>query len=274
MRATTSAGWSPGEALLAAGGPALLLVAAVVPALRPVAALAVLPAWAALRAADRPAAIAWAAVLPLVVVLAWPWVVGADVPVGDPACRDPLSGIALRRLLVAAAGAGLVAGLAVSHRSTAAELGLCRPSRAEAVLAAAGALLVAVAGLVVGPWVAQPFFGNLAFPVPPGALVPAVVFGLANGMLEELLYRGALQAWLGRIVPMAVAIAFQGVVFGLVHVGPEVVDLVPLHAALLAAVGVAAGIVRRRTGSLWIVAGIHVGADVALYVGLACRPAP
>jgi hypothetical protein len=57
-------------------------------------------------------------------------------------------------------------------------------------------------------------------------------------------------------------------------VGPEVVSLVPVHVALLTTVGVAAGLARWRFGTLWIPAGIHVGADVALYVGLACRAAP
>lgn len=62
--------------------------------------------------------------------------------------------------------------------------------------------------------------------------------------------------------------------FGIVHAGPEVVALLPLHIALLSAVGIAGGIVRWRLGSLWIPVGIHVGADVALYVGLACRAVP
>ena len=59
--------------------------------------------------------------------------------------------------------------------------------------------------------------------------------------------------------------------FGIVHAGPEVVTLRPLHVALLSGVGIAAGIARWRLGSLWIPIGIHVGADIALYVGLACR---
>ena len=61
--------------------------------------------------------------------------------------------------------------------------------------------------------------------------------------------------------------------FGIVHAGPEVVALLPVHIALLTAVGVAAGLVRARTGTLAIPIGIHIGADIALYVGLACRAA-
>ena len=262
------------ELVLAGAGPALLLVVALDPSLRPLGAVAVVPAWLALRIADRPSAIAWAAVLPLVVVLAWPWILGVDVPVGDPACRDPLSLIALRRLVVAVVGAALVAAMAVAHGGTRAELGIRAPARIEGILAVGGGVLLVVTGLVVGPIVARPFFGALEFPVHAAALAPALLFGLANGIVEELLYRGALQAWLGRLAPSVVTIAYQGVVFGIVHAGPEVVSLVPFHIALLTVVGVAAGIARWRFGSLWVPAGIHVGADVALYLGLACRSSP
>lgn len=41
----------------------------------------------------------------------------------------------------------------------------------------------------------------------------------------------------------------------------------------LAAGGAAAGMARWKFGALWIPIGIHVGADIALYVGLACRAA-
>jgi membrane protease YdiL (CAAX protease family) len=242
MRATDRTTLSTADALLAAAGPLLLLVVALEPSLRPAGAPVVVPAWILLRLAQRPSAIAWAAVLPLVVVLAWPWVAGADVPIGDPACRDPFSGIALRRLVVAVAGAALVATMAFAHHGTREELGLGRPSRPEALVAVGGGLVLVIAGLWIGPLVAEPFFGELDFPVPATALVPALIFGVANGLLEELLYRGALQAWLGRLVPIGIAIAFQGVIFGIVHVGPEVVTLVPVHVALLSGVGIAAGL--------------------------------
>jgi membrane protease YdiL (CAAX protease family) len=230
--------------------------------------------WVALRLGHHPAAIAWAAVLPVAVVLTWPWLLGADVPLGDPGCRDPSSVIALRRVVLAAVGLSLVAGLAAVHRSGFRELGLVRPQRGEGVAAIGGCALLVVAGLVIGPAIARPFFGELDFPVPVAALVPALVFGVANGVLEEVLYRGAMQAWLGRLAPVVWSIAFQGLAFGIVHAGPEVLALLPVHIALLAGVGIAGGLVRWRLGSLWIPIGIHVGADIALYVGLACRPAP
>lgn len=260
-------------AVVVAAGPALLLAGALIPPLRPVACAAIVAGWVVLRATRRPPAVAWAAVLPLAAMLLWPLVLGPDLPVGDPGCRDPLGVIALRRYMAAASGVALVALLAVAHRSGPIELGLRRPGPGEAAIAISGAVTLAVAGLFIGPAIARPFFGELDFPVPLMALAPAVGFGMANGVLEELLYRGAMQAWLARVAPMAVAIGFQGLVFGIVHVGPEVVDLVPVHFALLTAVGLAAGIARWRFGSLWIPIGVHVGADIALYVGLACRAA-
>lgn len=57
------------------GGPALLLVAAVVPPLRPAAALAIVVGWLVLGLARHPGAIAWAAALPIAV----PLTLGADI---------------------------------------------------------------------------------------------------------------------------------------------------------------------------------------------------
>ncbi len=261
------------ERVLVAAGPAVLLAAAFVPGLRPPLAVVLLVGWAVLRAARRPEAIAWAAVLPVALVLPWPWLLGADAPLGGAGCIAPLSTIALRRVLVAAFGLLVVAGLAVAHRSSLDELGLRRPSRLEAAGAIGGVLVLAVGGLWIGPLLARPFFGELDFPVPLAALLPAVLFGVANGVLEEVSYRGAMQAWLARAMPLAWAIGLQGLAFGVVHAGPEVLALLPVHIALMSAVGVAGGVARVKLGSLWVPIGVHVGADIALYVGLACRAA-
>ena len=258
---------------LVATGPAVLLAAALLPPLRPAGAAALAVGWLLLRRAHRPEAIAWAAVLPIGLVLPWPDLLGADVPLGEAGCVDPLSAIAVRRVAVGLFGLALVAVLAQANGSSARELGLRRPGGPEAVAALACAVAVAAGGLWIGPWLAQPFFGRLDFPTPPAALVPAVAFGLANGVLEEVGYRGAMQAWLARAMPLRWAIALQGLAFGIVHAGPEVLALLPAHIALMGALGVAGGVVRARTGSLWLPIGAHVGADIALYVGLACRAA-
>jgi membrane protease YdiL (CAAX protease family) len=261
------------ERILTFAGAALLFVGALVDPARPAVAVLLVLGWLGLRAFGRPAAIGWAAVLPVALLMSWPWILGADAPLGDPACEAPLSVIAVRRAILSLAGLAVVAGLARAHASGRVELGLRQPSAGEASLALAGVLILAVGGLVIGPWIARPFFGELDFPRPAAALVPAILFGVANGVLEEVAYRGAMQAWLARTMPLAVAIGLQGLAFGIVHAGPEVVALLPVHIALLAAVGVAGGIARARLGSLWIPIGVHVGADIALYVGLACRAA-
>ena len=234
-------------------------------------ALALLAGWTVMAAARHRGAVAWAASIPVAVALTWPWFLGSDVPVGPAACTDPLSPIALRRLAVAVAVIALVVALGRVHRSSLAELGLRPLGRGEAALSLGGCAALGVLGLVIGPMVARPFFGELSFAVPVPALVPALIFGVANGTLEEVAYRGALQGWLGRVAPLPLAIGLQGLVFGIVHAGPEVVALLPLHIALMTAVGVAGGLVVARTGSLAIPIGVHVGADVALYMGLACR---
>lgn len=259
--------------ILAAGGPGLLLIGALIPGLRPASVALLAVGWVALRRRERTQGLTWAATLPIGIALVWPWVLGSDHPLGEIGCTAPLSIIAIRRLLLAALVLGLTAALARAHGSSPLELGLRLPARWEAALAATGCGVLIVGGLVIGPAIAQPFFGELSFPVPPGAVVPAVLFGVSNGVLEEIAYRGVLQAWLGRVWPIGAAIGFQGLVFGIVHAGPEVLALLPLHIGLLTLVGIAGGWVRWRTGSLAIPIGIHVGADIALYVGLACRAA-
>jgi membrane protease YdiL (CAAX protease family) len=261
------------SAVPAGAGPALLLLGALVPPLRPVVALTLPVGWALLRARAHPGALAWAATLPVGVPLAWPWLLGADAPLGAIGCAEPLSAIVLRRLAVAAVGLGLAVLVVGAHRVGPAELGFRRPRDGEVVVALAGLLALGIGGVFVGPRIAEPFFGRLEFATPAAAIVPAILFGVANGVLEEVAYRGVLQACLARLLPIGWAIAFQGLVFGIVHAGPEVVALLPLHIAALTAVGVAAGIVRWRSRSLWAPIGIHVGADIALYVGLACRAA-
>lgn len=251
---------------------ALVILAAIVPELRIPIAVVTAASWGVLRAGKRSEAIAWAAVLPVALVLPWPILLGSDVPLGEAGCIDAGSPIVLRRIAIAGVGLLAVALLARLQRSSRAELGLVTPGPRGAAGALGGCVAIAAVGLYVGPWLAGPFFGRLDFPVPPAALLPAVIFGIANGVLEEVQYRGAMQAWLGRVLPWQAAVAAQGLVFGIVHAGPDVIALLPVHIALMSTAGIGAGLVRRWTGSLWVPIGIHVGADIALYVGLACRP--
>lgn len=270
MHRWSQAVWPSG---LAAAGPAVALTAAILPPLRPWAAMALAAGWLALWAGGRRQAVTWAAVLPIGVAFSWPWVLGSDVPLGPTGCVDPISSIVVRRLLQAAAVLAVIAVLAGAHRSDRLELGLRRPSMGEGAVAAVGLAVLAIGGLVIGPAVARPFFGQLDFPIPPGVVWPAILFGLANGTLEEVAYRGSMQSWLARRWPTSVAIGYQGLLFGVIHAGQDVVGLQLLFVVLLSLVGVAAGILRLRTRSIAMPLGIHIGADIALYVGLACRAA-
>jgi hypothetical protein len=191
------------ERALVAAGPAVLLAAALWPQIRLIGAVVLVAGWLLLRVAERPEAIAWAAVLPVGLVLPWPGLLGVDGPLGASGCADPLSVIAVRRVAVGLFGLAVVAALARLHGSGARELGLRRPPRVEALVAVGSVVVVAAGGVWIGPWLAQPFFGRLDFATPLAALVPAIAFGLANGVLEEVSYRGAMQAWLGRAMPRA-----------------------------------------------------------------------
>jgi hypothetical protein len=117
----------PVSRAVASGGPVVLLLAALVPEQRLLAAVAIMLGWVVLRLARRLEAIAWAAVLPVAVALVWPFLAGNDVPVGEVACVDPLSAITVRRVGLAGVVLVLVALLAVAHGSDLAELGLVRP---------------------------------------------------------------------------------------------------------------------------------------------------
>ena len=262
----------PGTAL-ALAAVALVLVAAGVPAARlPVAALLV-GGCAVLLAVRQPGSVAWASCVPVALALAWPGLAGRDLPLG-PACADPASPILLRRLGEAVLVLGSVTVLVVVLRRAPGELGIARPGRRAAVAALALIAGGAIASLVAGPIVARPFFGDLAFEVPVAAFAPALAFAVANGVLEEVAYRGVLRTWLGEMIGVRRAILVQGLAFGLAHAGTDVTALLPVHVTLLSLAGIVAGIIAARMRSLWLVIAIHVGADIALYYGLACRVAP
>jgi membrane protease YdiL (CAAX protease family) len=105
----------------------------------------------------------------------------------------------------------------------------------------------------------------------PWTLVPALVFGLANGVMEEVAYRGALMGWSARVIGLGPSLVLQALVFGLAHSGPDVIGSELLLVAVLTAGGLIAGLVTVRTRSLALPIAIHVALDLPLYVYLACR---
>ncbi|HEX6868817.1 MAG TPA: CPBP family intramembrane glutamic endopeptidase, partial [Candidatus Limnocylindrales bacterium] len=90
------------------------------------------------------------------------------------------------------------------------------------------------------------------------------------GVMEEVVYRGALLGWTGRVMGIGPALVGQAVVFGLAHSGSDVLGSPLLLMVLLGLGGLLAGVITVRTRSLLIPIAVHVGLDLPLYFGLAC----
>jgi uncharacterized protein len=223
---------------------------------------------------DAPVRWAWAAPVPVAISLSWGLIVPPVAAPGGADCASPLSPPAIWRLVEGGLVLGSVALLAVWLRATPATLYLRRPSLRVIQISAIGFGLFAILGLLVGPALAQPFFGAFQLDATnPWALLPALIFALSNGIMEEIAYRGSLMGWSARVIGLWPALGLQAVVFGLAHGGPDVVgSALPVMIAL-AAGGLLAGIITIRTRSLFLPIAIHVALDLPLYLYLACRVA-
>ena len=257
--------------LVSLGLLAGLVAAALVPALRPVL-LIVLGVVAVL--APRGSALRWAAAagLPVALILLWGAVAGNQARTDLADCANLLSPPAVLRVAEAIVVCGLIALLArwlgVGFRS----LGLPRPSRQEVALGAVAMALIPLGSLLLGGWLAEPFFGPIRLHLAdPLAIVPAFALAVANGVMEEIAYRGALMAWLSRASLPLLALVGQAVVFAAAHTGGDFVgEAWPVMLAVGAG-GLLAGIIVRRTGSLWLPIIVHIGFDVPLYYAAVCR---
>jgi membrane protease YdiL (CAAX protease family) len=217
---------------------------------------------------------AWAATLPVALSLSWGLIVP---PAADPLgadCANPLSPPALWRLAEAVLVLGAVVVLARTLHAPAASLWWRWPSKTVVRLSVAGFVVFGPLGLLLGPALARPFFGSFGLDLSdPLALVPALVFAVSNGVMEEVAYRGALMGWTARVVGLAPALVLQSVVFGFAHSGPDFVGSPwPVIAALVVG-GLIAGLITIRTRSLLLPIAVHVALDLPLYVYLACRTA-
>ncbi len=219
---------------------------------------------------------------------AWRWAIAGALPVallfvlahhlldrqlGGPfECADPTSPVAWLRVLEALFVIGAILALAGWLGSTARELGLRRPSRNEAVLGVVAVALIPIPSLYLGTVLAEPFFGQIRLDLSqPMAIVPALVLAVANGTMEELAYRGALMAWLSRAAGPTVGLVGQAIVFGAAHTGPDFTGpVLPVVLAIVAG-GLIAGLIVRRTGSLWLPIVVHICFDIPLYYAAACR---
>lgn len=249
-----------------------LVLAAAVPQTRLVVLAALVVGFAVAVRLDAPGRWAWAAPIPVAVNLCWGLLA---VPPADPTGADCVS-LGSPPAVWRAAEAGLALAsltvLAFVLRARRSDLGLRSPSRSVVRVAVAGAVILGPVGLLLGALLARPFFGTFELDLSqPGFIVPAMVFAIANGVMEELSYRGALLGWASRLTGPRFAVVGQAVVFGLAHGGADVGGSPIVLMLALGLGGFFAGVISLRTRSLLLPIAWHVALDLPLYVYLACR---
>jgi membrane protease YdiL (CAAX protease family) len=226
--------------------------------------------------ASRPSAV-WLAAgfVPAVILAGWRVLVPAPSLSGD-GCGDLLAPVVLWRLGLFAAVMASVALLARWLPADRVSLRLLWPSRLVVGMSVAVVLVIGPLALWLGPIVAEPFFGAVSYGLGSGgvvvtAFVAALVVALANGMLEEVAFRGALMGWGSRALGPFGANVVQALVFGVVHVGADfTADPWPVLVTV-AAGGFIAGVIARRTNSLLLPIAVHAAFDLPLYYAFACR---
>jgi membrane protease YdiL (CAAX protease family) len=186
-------------------------------------------------------------------------------------CANPGSPVAVWRLAEAFVVLSALGILAIVLHASRTSLFLRRPARAVIRWSLVGFLVAGPLALLIGPLLARPFFGDVGYDLTiAGAILPALVFAVANGTMEELAYRGALLGWSARVMGVGPALVGQAVVFGLAHSGSDVIgNGVPLSLALGIG-GLLAGLIAVRTRSLLFPIAIHIGLDIPIFYAFAC----
>jgi len=229
---------------------------------------------AALRrpvAAADPGVLVWAACLAVALNLAWGGVPMAAFIGGEVACADRVAPFAILRV----AGALLVlTSVALIVRLVGAapgEIGLGWPSRPWLLISLVVLPVIGAAAVILGPPLAEPFFGSMSSPAALPAMASALLFAVANASMEEVVYRGVLLRWLAPITGLASALALQAIVFGLGHgVGTDFIGSpLPVMAATAGA-GLILGALALRTRSLLLPIAIHVALDIPVFLGKVC----
>lgn len=259
------------DGLLGVAAMGSLVIAALVPATR----FPILVALAACFAlAPRPSPLTWAAAagLPVALNLAWGSVAIGEAGPNLADCANIISPPAVSRVGEAVAVCGLVVLLARGLQTDLRGLGLRRPTRPEIAVGLAALAIIPIASLILGSLLAEPFFGPVRLHLDePLAVVPAMALAIANGTMEEVIYRGTLMSWLSPLVGVGVALIGQAIVFGAAHSGGDFVAS-PLPVMLaVASGGLIAGLIVRRTGSLSVPIVVHIAFDFPLYYVAACR---
>ncbi len=256
---------------------AVMLVAIGVEALRLPGLLVLAAGFAGGIVIDRrrpvsPTTVVWGA--SMLVVLTGVW---SGVPLPKDArdgttCADWIAPFAVLRALGAALVLTAVAAVLRLCGWRLGDIGIRRESPGAVALAGGILVAVGVAAVLIGPAVAEPFFGPL--PVDLGnmaALVPALVFAIANGLLEETVYRGVLLESVRRLRGVPFALVAQALAFGLAHgVGSDFAGS-PLPVMLAtAAGGLGLGVIAIRSGSLLLPIALHAALDIPIYYANAC----
>lgn len=269
MAATRTLPFEPADLLRSIVPIALLSVAAAVPPSRLAMLLVLAVGTGVAVRRDAPVRWTWAGAVPIAVSLFW-GTLPAPVVSGLAACENPASPVATWRALEAVVVLVALAIVTLVLRAGRGTLYLRRPARRWLGWAIVGFLVAGPVALLVGPYLARPFFGDVYYVFLAGAIVPALIFAISNGVMEELVYRGALMSWTGRVTGIGPALVGQAVVFGLAHSGSDVLGFqVPLMLAMGLA-GLLAGLVTIRTRSLLIPIAIHIGLDIPIYFAFAC----
>jgi membrane protease YdiL (CAAX protease family) len=275
VRARRSGLGDPADIARSAVPLALIVLAAAVPIARPFVLACLVGGVAVAIRRDAPVRWAWAAPIPVAMSLCW-----GLLPVPSPSpsgadCGSITSPTAVWRTAEAGVVIGTLAILAWALRTRPVDLRrdllLRLPARWVVRWSILGFLVAGPIALVLGPIVARPFFGEITYDVTVlGAIVPALLFAVANGSMEELAYRGALLGWSARVIGVPAAVVGQAVVFGLAHSGADVTGSPLLLMAALGLGGLIAGIIAVRTRSLLLPIAVHIGLDIPIYYAFAC----
>ena len=189
----------------------LIILAAAVPWTRPFVLVGLVAGAAVAVGRNAPVRWVWAAPIPVAVSLCWNLFVA---PVADPGgadCTSIGSPPAVWRLTEAVLTLGVLALLASVLRVRRGDLFLRWPARWVVRMAIVGAVVLGPLGLLLGALLARPFFGTFSLDLSNiGFLVPALVFAGANGVMEELAYRGAMMAWTAKVTGIWVAVVAPG----------------------------------------------------------------
>ena len=249
----------------------LLGLAAVFVPLRIPVVIALVAGAAVGIARGAPVRWAWAAAVPVASSLAWAvWPAPPTASDGSDCANlgSPIAAWRVAEALVVLAALGILATALHASRTS---LLLRWPARRVIRWSIVGFLVTGPVALVVGPIVARPFFGEVDYEnALVGAVAPALLFAVANGTMEELVYRGALLGWSARVMGSGPALVGQAFVFGLAHSGSDVVGYgVPLSLALGVG-GLVAGVIAIRTRSLLLPIAVHIGLDIPIYYAFAC----